>query len=66
MEKNDRPLGVGEIAHELGCSEKTVRRLYAKGMIEAYKIGGRTSPIRMERKALERLKQKRGDCGDDG
>ncbi|PRX11220.1 UNVERIFIED_ORG: excisionase family DNA binding protein [Martelella mediterranea] len=60
MRKTDRPLGINEIACELGCSEKTVRRMYAKGTIDAYKVGGRTSPIRMDRIALRRLKKRRG------
>ncbi|AQZ50542.1 helix-turn-helix domain-containing protein [Martelella mediterranea] len=60
MRKAERPLGVNEIAAELGCSERTVRRLYKNGTLPAYKAGGRTSPIRMDRKALAQLKKKRG------
>lgn len=45
--KKDRPLGVKEIAHELGCSTKTVRRYHAQGKLKTFRIGEGASPIKM-------------------
>lgn len=58
--KEERPLGILEIAAELGCSARTVRRMHAEGKIATYKLGGATSPIKMRRVDLIRLQKKRG------
>lgn len=50
------------IAYELGCSERTVSKLVADRKIPAKHgfSGGPTSPLIVERKALEALKNGRG------
>lgn len=49
-----------QIAHELKVSERTVSRWVKKGLIPATKTGcgGRTSPLQVDRRAIERLKDK--------
>jgi len=59
-EKDCRPLGISEIAAELGCSTRTVRRMHAEGKIATYKVGGKTSPIKMRRADLLKLRKRRG------
>lgn len=50
--------GAKAIAHELGCSRRTVSKLVADGKIPAKHgfSGGKTSPLIIERKALDDLK----------
>jgi excisionase family DNA binding protein len=48
-----RYLTVAEVAHELGCSEPTVRRRIRAGELLAVQLGGRGSPVRIPRQALE-------------
>ncbi|WGD31871.1 helix-turn-helix domain-containing protein [Ancylobacter sp. WKF20] len=50
--------GAKAIAHELGCSRRTVTKMVAEGKLPAKHgfSGGRTSPLIIERKALDRLK----------
>ncbi|MFG1202224.1 helix-turn-helix domain-containing protein [Xanthobacter aminoxidans] len=50
-----------QIAHALGVSERTVSRMVRKGLLPATKggCGGRTSPLVIERKALETVKKAR-------
>ncbi|WP_234890099.1 helix-turn-helix domain-containing protein [Sinorhizobium medicae] len=55
-----RPLGIKEIAHELGCSTRTIRRYHAEGKIGTYKIGANTSPIKIRRADLSKFIRKRG------
>ena len=57
---DDRPLGIKEIAHQLGCSTRTVRRYHAEGKISTYKLGGSTSPTKMDRVDPKRLLKKKG------
>lgn len=49
-----------QIAHELGISIRTVGRMVRKGILPASKAGcgGRTSPLQVDRRALEKLKGK--------
>lgn len=55
--------GAKAIAHELGCSRRTVSKLVADGKIPAKHgfSGGKTSPLIVERKALDELKNGRGN-----
>jgi excisionase family DNA binding protein len=55
-----KTLGIGQIAHELGCSERTIRRLHAKGELKTFKAGGRTSPIKMTKVDLRKHLNKKG------
>lgn len=49
------------IAEQLGCSVKTVSRMFAAGRLPAaWKIGGRPAPIKITKKALEKAKRGRG------
>ncbi|MFK8250672.1 helix-turn-helix domain-containing protein [Ancylobacter terrae] len=50
--------GSKAIAAELGCSVRTVRKLVSAGKIPARHgfSGGRTSPIIVQRKALDEFK----------
>lgn len=49
--------GAKRIAFELGCSPRTVSKLVADGKLPVRKgfSGGRTSPLMIERKALQSL-----------
>ena len=47
-------IGINEIATELGCSPRTVRRYHAQGKIRSFKVGGATSPIKMRRVDLRK------------
>ncbi|ASP85486.1 DNA-binding protein [Sinorhizobium meliloti] len=58
--KNDRPLGIKEIAHQLGCSTRTIRRYHAEGKISTYKVGAKTSPIKIRQADLTKFIRKRG------
>lgn len=50
----NKVIGINEIAHELGCSQRTVRRYHATGKIRSFKLGGVTSPIKMRRVDLRK------------
>lgn len=53
-----RILHTKEIAAELGCSKKTVSRRYHAGKLGgAFKLG-RTSPIKISERDLQRLKKR--------
>tara|TARA_R110002020_G_scaffold5179_3_gene21908 strand:- start:431 stop:622 length:192 start_codon:yes stop_codon:yes gene_type:complete len=53
---NEIIIGVAEIAFRLRISERTARRLIKAGKIPgAYKLGGTTSPVRIEAKKLDRI-----------
>lgn len=54
--------GGKRIADALGCSQATVTRLVQKGLLPARKIGagGRTSPLIVDRAALDALKRRMG------
>ncbi|WP_394101403.1 helix-turn-helix domain-containing protein [Xanthobacter wiegelii] len=61
MSAPDRPLRTSkQIAHELGVSQRTVTRWTQKGILPAVKTGsgGRTSPLVVDRRALEKLKKR--------
>jgi predicted site-specific integrase-resolvase len=45
------------IAKTLGISERTVRRWNAKGILQAHKINGRTSPLTVKGSDIARLKR---------
>ncbi|MDX3975801.1 helix-turn-helix domain-containing protein [Shinella sp.] len=60
MSDSERPLGIKEIAAGLGCSTRTIRRYHAAGQMPTFKIGGKTSPIKMSRVDLRRIQKKRG------
>lgn len=48
-----------QAAEELQVSAKTVRTLCARGLIKSYRVGvtgGRTSPIRIRRRDLDRYR----------
>lgn len=48
-----------QIATELSCSEKTVSRMYAAGRLPgAYKLNGKTSPLMIAAKDLQKLRGK--------
>ena len=47
-------IGAKAIAHLLGTSERTVRRLYRSGKLPIMKLGGRTSPFRADPEELRR------------
>ncbi|MFG1297534.1 helix-turn-helix domain-containing protein [Xanthobacter variabilis] len=62
MSTTDRPLKTTkQIAHALGVSERTVGRMVQKGVLPARKggCGGRTSPLILDRQAVENLKLSR-------
>jgi hypothetical protein len=54
-------IGRKAIAHELGCSTKTVTRLYRAGQLpKVFKIAGSTSPLKITVKDLQKLRQSKG------
>lgn len=60
---SSRPLKTAkQIAHEIGVSESTLRRMVKKGLVPVTKsgCGGRTSPLQIEREALAHLQPKKG------
>lgn len=61
----DAPLirGAAAIAHELGCSRRTVSKLVAEKKLPARHglSGGPTSPLVIERKALDDFKRGQKD-----
>jgi excisionase family DNA binding protein len=62
MKEVHSTLSIGEIAAELGCSERTVRRYHAQGKIPTFKLGANTSRIKMTRvdlRAFQKKKDKR-------
>lgn len=60
MADDKRPLGIREIAHELGVCTKTVRRYHAAGKLKTFKSGGETSPIKIRAVDLSRYIKKGG------
>lgn len=52
-------LGIHEIAKGLGCSTRTVRRLHKKGAIPTFQAGDNTSPIKMSRVDLLKIKKRK-------
>lgn len=57
---DDRPLGIKEIAQQLGCSTRTIRRYHADGKLATFKGGANTSPIKIRKADLSRFIRKRG------
>lgn len=58
---HDLVVGRKAIAHELGCSEKTVTRLYNAGRLpKVFKIAGETSPLKITVKDLQKMRQGKG------
>lgn len=55
--------GAKAIAHELGCSQRTVTRLAADGVLPVKKgfSGGKTSPLITDRKSLDSFKNSHRD-----
>lgn len=55
--------GTKAIAHELGCSRRTVARLAADGKLPVKKgfSGGKTSPLITDRKSLDSFKNTHRD-----
>lgn len=55
--------GTKAIAHELGCSPRTISKLVAEKRLPARHgfSGGRTSPLVIERKALDAFKRGQED-----
>ncbi|WP_275788541.1 helix-turn-helix domain-containing protein [Pararhizobium gei] len=53
--KNDRILSLKEIAHQLGCSTRTVRRYHADGKLKTFQAGGASSTIKMRKVDLDRV-----------
>lgn len=58
--KEDRPVGVKEIADALGCCEQTIRRYHKDGKLPTFQLGGPHSSIKMTRVDLRRIQKKRG------
>lgn len=53
-------IGRKAIAHEIGCCERTVTRLYRAGKLpKAFKLG-ETSPLKISAKDLRKLRQGKG------
>lgn len=55
----DKTIGVKEIAAELGCSVKTVRRHHALGILPTYQPSGKFSAIKMTRVDLRNFLKKK-------
>src|ERR671927_455522 len=61
-----RPLlTIGEVAARLRVSERTVRRLVAKGELVAYRLGPPGSSVRVDALALDRWLRDPGETEDD-
>lgn len=62
MAKNDDlVISRKRLAGMLGCSEKTISRRFGRGDLPGcFKIGGRTSPLKMTRKSLDRVRRGKG------
>lgn len=53
---SDRLLCAKEIAARLGCSERTVSRMYSSGKLpKAVKLNGKTSPIKIRERDLKKV-----------
>lgn len=52
--------GSRAIARALGVSPVTVKRWHAAGLLPTRKIGRNTSPLLIERKALDALRGRKG------
>jgi excisionase family DNA binding protein len=66
--RKDRPItSAGRIAEKLDISERTVRRWAKNGRLPTYKLGGITSPLRVDRNTVEKLKSGLGSdsTGDE-
>ncbi len=63
MIENRTIRGAKAIAHELGCSQRTVSRLAAEGRLPVRKgfSGGKTSPLITDRKSLDSFKNPHTD-----
>ncbi|RDI51239.1 hypothetical protein [Microvirga subterranea] len=48
--------GAKVIGRSLGISERTARRWAAKGILQAHKVNGRTSPLTARKSDIDRLK----------
>ncbi|KQZ50717.1 hypothetical protein ASD54_10940 [Rhizobium sp. Root149] len=59
-QEKDATVGINEIAQSLGCSTRTIRRYHKRGQIPTFKIGEGTSPIKMSRVDLKKLKRRKG------
>lgn len=56
-----RLLTVKQIAAELGCSEKTIRRMFKAGELPgAFKLRGRSSPIKVPAESILKLRESGG------
>ncbi|GAA5664526.1 hypothetical protein Brsp07_03018 [Brucella sp. NBRC 14130] len=54
--QSERILVTKEIASRLGCSERTVKRMFQAGKLPgAFKLGERGSPVKMSEGHLHRL-----------
>jgi predicted DNA-binding transcriptional regulator AlpA len=59
--QTDRVLHTKQIAAKLGCSSKTVLRLYKAGSLPgAFKVAGRGSPLKMSEADLQKYIRYRG------
>ena len=55
---DDLIVGRKAIANGLGCSEKTVTRLYKAGKLpRVFKLSGETSPLKITVKNLQKLRR---------
>lgn len=62
MSKADDALIISRkrLANRMGCSEKTVSRMFGRGDLPGcIKLGGRTAPLRMTEKSMDKLLNKR-------
>ncbi len=58
MHRRDIIIGRKAIANQLGCSEKTVTRLYKAGKLpKVFKLAGETSPLKITVKNLQKLRK---------
>lgn len=61
MASDDIIISRKRIAHQLGCSVKTVSRRFANGDLPGvFKVGGRTSPLKTTKYYMNRLTKRRG------
>ncbi len=49
--------GAAAIGRELGCSAITVRRMVADGRLKVFRTGSHTSPIKVWRSEIERIRR---------
>lgn len=61
MPKDSIIISRKRLAARLGCSEKTVSRMFHRGDLPGcFKVGGRTAPLRITAKNFDRLLNRRG------